>query len=285
MQQSTAPQHHAILDVEYDGTPYCGWAIQPGLRSIEGDLRAAFAQLGCHVVRMQCAGRTDAGVHARGQVVDVTYTGTIPVERIHRALSGKLPAEVKARGAHAAPLGFDARLDATSRSYEYRLLPGPTSSPLRDRYTLHHPRRLDRDALDAAAELVRGQHHFTAFTPSRTAHSFFDRTVSVSRWVERDDELVYEVRANAFLRHMVRILVGTMLEVGRGERTLDELRFALDGGPRSAAGRTASPRGLCFLDVTWEPQPDLPLSPWWRARRPESAGSPPPVGEEPPASG
>lgn len=271
------PQYHAILDVEYDGTPYCGWTRQPGLRSIEGDLRAAFALLGCRVVELQCAGRTDAGVHASGQVVDVVYTGAVPIERIHRALSGKLPAELKVHAAHVAPPGFNARFDATSRSYEYRILPGATSSPLRDRFVLHHPRRLDREALDEAAAMVRGQHCFTAFTPSRTEHSFFDRTISASRWIDRGDELVYEVRANAFLRHMVRILIGTMLEIGRGERTLEELAFALDGGPRSAAGRTASPRGLCFLDVTWEPQPDLPLSPWWRSQRP--------VGEEPASIG
>ena len=262
-------QHHAVLDVEYDGTPYAGWARQPDLRSIEGDLIAAFARLDGIVRVMRCAGRTDAGVHASAQVVDVVYDGPVPVERIGRALSGKLPPELKVLRAVPAVDGFNARYDATSRSYEYRLIPGPVSSPLRDRFTFHHPRSLDLDRLHTAAAMIRGQHRFTAFTPSRSEHTFFDRTIATSEWVQRGDELVYRVRANAFLRHMVRILVGTMLEVGRGERTLDELAFALDGGPRASAGRTASPRGLCFTGVTWDPLDDLPLPPTWRIDRPD----------------
>lgn len=274
--EHTQRHHHVVLDVEYDGTPYAGWSRQPGLRTVEGDLVAAFARLGCTVRAMRCAGRTDAGVHASAQVVDVRYEGSIGVDRVARALSGRLPVELKARAARPAADGFNARLDATSRSYEYRILTAPASSPLRARYVLHHPRPLDRALLDAAAELVRGQHHFTAFTPSRTAHDFFDRTVATSRWIDRGDELVYQIRANAFLRHMVRILVGTMLEVARGELTLEQLVDALDGGPRSAVGATAPPHGLCLTAVTWEPQPDLPLPPTWHADRPagrEAAGT------------
>ena len=111
--------------------------------------------------------------------------------------------------------------------------------------------------------MVAGQHRFTAFTPSRTAHTYFDRTVLHSRWVERGDELVYEVRANAFLRHMVRILVGTMLAVGRGDCTLDQLAELLDGAPRADNFATAPPQGLCLVDVTWEPIANLPVPPGW----------------------
>lgn len=258
---------HVVLDVEYDGTPYVGWARQPSHRSVQGDLLAAFDRIGCDVAIMRCAGRTDAGVHASAQVVDVVYHGTVPVERLARALSGRLPVELKVRSARTAPPGFNARYDATSRAYEYRVLPTAVSSPLRARHVLHHPRLLDVDQLREAARMIRGQHRFTAFTPSRTSHTFFDRTIITSRWITREDELVYEVRGNAFLRHMVRILVGTMLEIGRGERSLDELAAALDGGARSSAGRTAEPHGLCFVDVTWDPIDGVSLPPLWRIDR------------------
>ena len=138
-------------------------------------------------------------------------------------------------------------------------------SPVRRQRVLHHPRALDRELLDEAAAAVLGKHRFTAFTPSRTEHVFFDRTVVTSRWIDRGDELVYEVRANAFLRHMVRVLVGTMLAVGRGETRVDELRRMLDGAPRSEACQTALPHALCLVDVTWEPVEGLPLPPSWRA--------------------
>ena len=260
--------HHALLHVEYDGTPFHGWTRQPGgVPTIEGELLAAFDTLRCEDVRLRCAGRTDAGVHATAQVVDVRYLGQIPPERLSRAVSGNVRPELSVVASAPAPEGFDARGDATSRAYEYRLLTRTERSPTRARLVLHHPRPLDRDLLDQAAAAVLGKHRFTAFTPSRSGHVFFDRTILVSRWVERGDELVYQVRANAFLRHMVRVLVGTMLAVGRGDCTLDELHAMLDGGPRSDAFETAPPHGLCLVDVTWEPVEGLAPAPGWRPDR------------------
>lgn len=259
---------HAVLHVEYDGTPFAGWARQPsGVPTVEAELLDAFAKLRCSDVHLRCAGRTDAGVHATGQVVDARYRGSIAPERLALALSGNVRRELVVVASAAAPEGFDARADATSRAYEYRLLTRPASSPVRHRYVLHHPRRLDRDALAEAAAAALGTHRFTAFTPSRTAHVFFERTLSTSRWVERGDELVYEVRGNAFLRHMVRILVGTMLWVGRGDATVDEFRSLLSGAPRSEAFQTAPPHGLCLVDVTWRPVEGLPLPPGWKGDR------------------
>ncbi|MCW2922541.1 MAG: truA [Thermoleophilia bacterium] len=262
------PLHHAYLRVEYDGTPFHGWTRQPdGLATIEGELLDAFAKLHCTDVQLRCAGRTDAGVHASAQFVDARYRGTVAPERLARALSGNVRHELAIIAAAPAPDGFDARRDATSRAYEYRLLPRREPSPLRHRHVLHHPRPLDRDALDRVAATIEGQHRFTAFTPSRTAHVYFDRTIVTSRWIERGDELVYEVRANAFLRHMVRVLVGTMLAVGRGDCTVEEFAAMLAGAPRSEAFQTAPPQGLCLVDVTWEPVPGLPIPPGWSGVR------------------
>jgi len=262
------PDHHVVLRIEYDGTPYHGWSRQPGgLPTIEGDLIDAFAALECTHVQARCAGRTDAGVHATAQVVDVRYRGGVPVDRLARALSRHLRPECSVLAAIEAPVGFDARADATSRAYEYRVLERPTPSPLRARYVLHHPRRLDRDVLDAAAAAVVGQHRFTGFTPAKAQHAYFDRTIETSRWIERGDELVYQVRANSFLRHMVRVLVGSMLAAGRGECTLEEFVATIDGAPRDLAKTTAPAHGLCFVDVTWEPRSALPLPPGWRAGR------------------
>lgn len=268
MQQSAIPhtEHHAVLRVEYDGTPFRGWTRQPdGSRTIEGELLAAFARLQCTHVQLRCAGRTDAGVHATAQVVDARYQGGIEPSRLGRALSGSLPPELVVTGSAVAPPGFDARSHATSRAYEYRVLTRADPSPIRARYALHHPRTLDRDMLDEVARAALGQHRFTAFTPSETLHSFFDRTIIESRWVERsDDELVFEVRGNAFLRHMVRILVGTMLAVGRRSCSVTEFHALLAGAPRSAAFQTAPAHGLCLVDVTWEPLEGVPLPPGWR---------------------
>jgi tRNA pseudouridine38-40 synthase len=257
-------QHHAVLHVEYDGTPFHGWARQPGGRAtIEGELLDAFQKLRCADVRLRCAGRTDAGVHATAQVVDARYDGSITPDRLALALSGNVRRELAVTASAPAPDGFDARAAATSRAYEYRVLTRTISSPVRARHVLHHPRALDRAVLDEVAAAIQGQHRFTAFTPSRTAHVFFDRTISTSRWIERGDELVYQVRGNAFLRHMVRVLVGTMLAVGRGECSATEFHAMLAGAPRSDAFPTAPPHGLCLVDVPREPVAGLPIPPGW----------------------
>jgi tRNA pseudouridine38-40 synthase len=243
---------HAALLVEYDGAPFQGWSRQPGYTTVEGELRAAFEALGLQLLRMRCAGRTDAGVHATGQVVSVAYAGPVPAARLAPALNTKLHLGASVVTSAPAPPGFDARTDATSRAYEYRLLTRRPRAPLRTTRVLHHPRRLDRDLLDAVATSIVGQHDFTAFTPSRTQHVFFHRTVLESRWDERGDELVYSIRGNAFLRHMVRVLIGSMLAVARGDRPFDDFRALLDGAPRSRAHNTAPPHALCLVDATYD---------------------------------
>ncbi|MCW2950364.1 MAG: tRNA pseudouridine synthase [Thermoleophilia bacterium] len=260
--------HHAVLQIEYDGGPYKGWHRQPtGVRTVEGDLLAAFQRLGCTVEKLQCAGRTDAGVHAVGQVADVIYRGGVGIERLARALAKPLPDHVAVRAATPAPVGFDARADATSRRYEYRVLNQPIISPTRAGRVLFHPRLLDRALLDAAAERLLGEHDFTAFTPRQSQHVYFRRTIDRSHWFERGDELIYEIRGNAFLRHMVRVILGVQLAIARGERTVADLDRLLAGAERSDAEKTVPAHALCFMEVTWEPIDGLPLPLKWRAAR------------------
>jgi tRNA pseudouridine38-40 synthase len=243
------------LVVEYDGADFAGWAAQPGLRTIEDTLAAGLRTVLREDVRLSVAGRTDAGVHATGQVVSIATTNAIPARRLLKACPALLPHDVSVRSVEEMPEGFDARRDAVARRYEYRILTGPPS-PLRRGRVLQHPGTLDLDALSAAARLIEGRHDFRAFTPSQTEHVFFARTVHVCRWDVRDDELVLTIEANAFLRHMVRILVGTVLLVGRGLWTVDRLTPLLRGAPRGAAGPTAPPHPLTLVGVTYRDRLD-----------------------------
>ena len=253
------------LDIEYDGAGYAGWAEQPGRRTIEGVLRDALEVVLGRRPEVRVAGRTDAGVHATAQVVSLEVpAGTdapqraaaADPDRLGRSLNGLLPDDVAVRGASEAPDGFDARADALSRAYDYRILIGPPSPLRRDRTLRHTGPPLDRAALDACAAATVGQHDFTAFTPTETQHVFFDRTVLDCAWREGGedgDELILRIEADAFLRHMVRVIVGTMLEVGRGVRNLDSYVALLDGAPRSAAGPTAPPHPLALVAVRYRP--------------------------------
>lgn len=268
---TNASRHHVRLTVEYDGAPFHGWSRQPGLATVEGELRRALAALHVDVHAMRCAGRTDTGVHALAQVVSLDCTTAIPAQRLGDALNSVLGSAIAVRGSQACPPAFDARSDARSRAYEYRVLARRSPSPLRADRVLHHPRPLDRALLDRCAAAIVGQHDFTAFTPTQTDHVFFHRTVLASRWEARDDELVYCIRANAFLRHMVRILVGTMLAVGRGDYAADRFGQLLAGATRSDAHHTAPAHALVLVDVEYPGDPDAPQP----DGRPEEVGARP----------
>ncbi len=242
------------LDLEYDGAGFSGWAAQPGLRTVEGVLAAALATLLREPVDVVVAGRTDAGVHASGQVASVATTAELPAARVLRGLAGLLPPDVSVRAVADAPPGFDARRDATARRYQYRILPGPPSALRRGR-VLHHPGPLDAAAMDAAAALMVGRHDFRAFTPTRTEHVFFHRTLSRCAVERRGDELVLVVEADAFLRHMVRVAAGTLLLVGRGAWPPARVGALLRGAPRGAAGPTAPAHPLTLVGVRYRPEP------------------------------
>jgi tRNA pseudouridine38-40 synthase len=233
----------ARLLLEYDGTAFGGWASQPGVRTVQATVEEALATVLRHEVRLSVAGRTDRGVHARGQVA--SHEGD-PAPR--RNLNALLPPDVAAVASEPAPDGFDARRDARSRTYRYRLHTRSAPSPFEQARALWWPRPLDREALDACAAALLGTHDFTAFTPSETDHVRFERDVFRAEWVQESENVVaFWIEADTFMRHMVRVLVGTMLEGVSPERFAE----LLTGHPRSEAGATAAPHGLYLESVAY----------------------------------
>jgi tRNA pseudouridine38-40 synthase len=245
------------LTIAYDGAPFSGWARQPGLRTVQSELEAALALILGERAGLTVAGRTDAGVHAWGQVASFEHHGEVPAT-LAQALNANLPAEIAVLGAEPAPDGFDARRDARSRTYCYWVVNAPVLSPFERGRALHWPRKLDREALRACAGALVGTHDFTAFTPTDTEHVRFERDLLAAEWRgfalpdSRAGELIeFWVTADAFMRNMVRALVGTMLEVGSGRRTVDEFASLLDGAPRLTAGDTAPAQGLYLASVAY----------------------------------
>ncbi len=234
------------LTLEYDGTGFRGWARQPGERTVEGALREALDAVLPRWDGLAVAGRTDAGVHATGQVASLEAEGGPPPERLAEALNAELPADVAVVAANEAPRGFHARFSAMTRSYRYVVLDRRERAPLRASRALWWPRPLDDDALAACAAALPGEHDFTAFTPTETQHDVFRREIRAAAWERRDDELHFAITADSFLRHMVRTLVGTMLEAPESIPGLLEVR------PRAEAGMTAPPWGLYLEHVEYD---------------------------------
>jgi tRNA pseudouridine38-40 synthase len=245
------------LTIAYDGSPFAGWAAQPGLRTVQGEIESALEQILGDSVELTVAGRTDAGVHAWGQVASFALEREPPAGLL-RSLNALLPPEIAAFEAAAAPDEFDARRDAVSRTYCYWIVAAPAVSPFERGRAMWAPYALDHDALDRCAALCVGEHDFTAFTPTDTEHVRFERNVITCEWRRfpladaRQGQLCeLWIEADAFMRHMVRVLVGTMLEVGRGRRSLEGFEALLDGAPRDRAGETAPAHGLYLVSVRY----------------------------------
>jgi tRNA pseudouridine38-40 synthase len=235
------------LTVEYDGTGFRGWAAQPALRTVEGEVRAALTAVYPVYDGLAVAGRTDTGVHALGNIVSVDVDGGPPAKRAPDALNAALPDDVAVITVDEVAPDFHARHSARSRSYRYRIWRRRAPSPFEQRRAWWYPRPLDEDRLAEAADLLLGEHDFRAFTPAETQHEVFRRTVLRAQWHRRGDALEFEITADSFLRHMVRTLVGTMIELPP-----ERIAELLHGRPRSEAGSTAPPWGLYLTSVAYD---------------------------------
>ncbi len=242
------------LTLEYDGGGFRGWQLQPGQRTVQGVVEAAFQQVLQAEVRVVGAGRTDAGVHARGQVAHADVPGTLAPLALRRALNAVLTAEVAVIELREAAPDFHARHDARSKSYLYRILNRAVPSPERRRVSWHIRSRLDLDTMRAAAEILRGEHDFAAF---RGAHGGAPEDESTLRTLDRlevareGDEVRIAVTGRSFLRHMVRNLAGTLVDVGLGRSTPEDVAAILASRDRARAGPTGPPQGLCLEGVCY----------------------------------
>jgi tRNA pseudouridine38-40 synthase len=238
------------LTVEYDGTEFCGFQWQPGARTVAGVLEDALAQLFAHPVKVVGAGRTDSGVHASGQVVSLSTNAPFPFERLLLALRAVLPSDCSVREATIAQPGFSARFSARERTYVYAILNRAAPSALLARYAYHVPQALDLGPMRAAAAHLAGEHDFRSFSASASDAATTRRIARLE--VEPCGELIrVEIAAGGFLHHMMRSIVGTLVECGAGRRGPDEMPGILAARDRTAAGSTAPAQGLYLAGVRY----------------------------------
>jgi tRNA pseudouridine38-40 synthase len=239
------------VTLAYDGTAYEGWQLQPGADTIQGRMEEAISLMAKAPVRVTAAGRTDSGVHAWAQVAHFRLEHPIPLQGIVRGLNAILPRDIRVLDAAEVDDGFHARFHARSKTYRYFLDLSPVASPLRCRFTLHHPQPLDRAGLDDGASRFLGEHDFAGFRAASCRAKTTVRRCTESRFFDEGEELVYEIAASGFLHHMVRNIVGTLLEVGRGKRAPSSIDGIFRSRDRIDAGATAPARGLHLIRVDY----------------------------------
>jgi tRNA pseudouridine38-40 synthase len=239
------------LTIEYDGSNYSGWQLQPRHDSIQGRIEGALERIFTTPVRVFGSGRTDAGVHARGQVASITIPRPFGTGELQRALNSILPPDIVVLDISPAPDDFDPRRAARSRVYEYRVLNRKIASAFEYRYSRLVREQLDLAAMNCAARVFVGEHDFAAFRSLGTEVTTTVRRVISSEWTRDADVLLYRVEANSFLRHMVRAMVAAMVEVGRGKLTPGQVATILAGRDRHAVPANAPPGGLYLVEVRY----------------------------------
>ena len=239
------------LILEYDGTAYHGWQVQPGLPTIQGVLQEMAKRISGEEVRITGAGRTDAGVHALGQVANFRTRKEVTPDRWQRAFNGLLPADIVVRCVEIVPVEFEARRSAKDKTYRYTILNAPHPSALERHCLLHISDPLDVTRMAEAAATLVGEHDFSAFRAADGNVHHSVRQIYEARFVTEESRLHFVVRGNGFLKHMIRIVVGTLLDVGRGKLGLDRFRDILHSRDRQQAGKTAPSHGLCLMQVDY----------------------------------
>ncbi|RNC69389.1 MAG: tRNA pseudouridine(38-40) synthase TruA [Desulfuromonadales bacterium] len=237
------------LIIEYDGTGYAGWQVQPNGLAIQQVMEEALAVLLKEPVRLHSSGRTDAGVHARGMVAAFTTWKSLPLRAFSDGLNALLPPDIAVRSAEEAPPGFNPRFDATEKHYRYTIYRGERRSPLQRHYSWHIRGTLDLGAMEGAARHMVGERDFASFRTTGCAARTTVRRIDAVNLSEENELLYIDVRGSGFLRNMVRIMAGTLVEVGRGKRTSESVALLFARPGEVAAGSTAPPQGLCLMDV------------------------------------
>ena len=242
------------IQFSYDGTDYRGWQVQPGLATIQAALEEVVSEIEGKPVQVAGSGRTDAGVHALAQVAAFNLDNPIPVENLRRAMNRLLPRDIRITGVEETRPDFHPRFEAKAKTYEYRIYRGEICSPFERRYVYHHPYPLEVDKMTDAAPLLEGEHDFTAFAASDDRDDIGAskvRTIFCSRLTLEGDRLIYRVTGSGFLKHMVRNMVGVLLEIGKGNVDRDGLLARLEPDCAIPPGPTAPARGLFLISVDY----------------------------------
>ena len=242
------------IRISYDGTDYHGWQVQPGLPTIQGTLEQVFGEIEGRAVQVAGSGRTDAGVHAIAQVAALTMENPIPLDNLRRAANRLLPADIRVTGVEEARLDFHPRFQAKAKTYEYRIFRGEICPPFDRRYVYHHPYPLALEEMMRLALLIEGEHDFTAFAATDDRDELGAskvRTVYCSKLAQEGERLIYRVTGSGFLKHMVRNLVGVLLETGKGNVDRAALLDRMKPGCTISPGPTAPARGLFLVSVEY----------------------------------
>lgn len=244
------------IQLSYDGTDYHGWQVQPGLQTIQGALEQVISEIEGQPVPVAGSGRTDAGVHALAQVAAFTIENPIPVDNLARAMNRLLPRDIRVTQAQETRLDFHPRFEAKAKTYEYRIFRAEICPPFDRRYVYHHPYPLRVEEMIAAAPLLEGRHDFTAFAASderdRLPGNSKVRSIFCSRLAPEPDRLIYRVTGSGFLKHMVRNIVGVLLEAGKGNVDQAGVLARLQPGCAIPPGPTAPARGLFLISVDYK---------------------------------